>query len=82
MVAFSLAKREEQTTFHEETHQTASEPHPPAAEDHGSGPAGELKQIADALWELRGLLEKYAPAWYTKQYDEKAASALRCAGRF
>jgi hypothetical protein len=75
MFAYGLAKPNQKSTPNgtqaESNHST----------DHASEMERDLKQIADALWELHVLLEQYAPAWYTQQYDEKAASALRAVGR-
>ena len=36
-----------------------------------------LTQLAEALAELYGLLEGYAPTWYTLHHHERAESALR-----
>src|SRR6267143_2960 len=37
----------------------------------------QLAQLAEALAELYGLLESYAPTWYTLHHHERAESALR-----
>jgi hypothetical protein len=43
--------------------------------------ASELKRHlirpAEVLAELYGLLEEYAPSWYTQQHHQRAESALR-----
>ena len=42
----------------------------------------QLAQLADALAELYGLLEGYAPTWYTFDHHERAESALRSMKKF
>jgi hypothetical protein len=42
----------------------------------------QLTQLADALAELYGLLEGYAPTWYTLHHHERAESALRSMKKF
>jgi hypothetical protein len=42
----------------------------------------QLTQLADALAELYGLLEGYAPAWYTLHHHKRAESALRSMKKF
>jgi hypothetical protein len=37
----------------------------------------QLIRAAEALAELYGLLEEYAPSWYTQQHHQRAESALR-----
>lgn len=37
----------------------------------------ERDQLIEALSELYSLLERYAPAWYTRAHHEKAQAALR-----
>lgn len=44
--------------------------------------AMERTVAADALAELRDLLECYAPAWYTVEQHERLESTLRLLGRF
>jgi hypothetical protein len=34
------------------------------------------EELRDALLHLYGLLEEYAPSWYSQEYREKAESAL------
>ena len=41
-----------------------------------------LKQLTDALAELYGLLEGYAPTGYTFDHHERAESALRSMKKF
>ena len=41
-----------------------------------------LTQLTDALAELYGLLEGYAPTWYTFDHHERAESALRSMKKF
>jgi len=42
----------------------------------------QLTQLADALAELYGLLEGYAPTWYTLHHHKRAESALRSMKKF
>jgi len=42
----------------------------------------QLAQLADALAELYGLLEGYAPTWYTLHHHKRAESALRSMKKF
>ena len=42
----------------------------------------QLTQLAEALAELYGLLEGYAPTWYTFDHHERAESALRSMKKF
>ena len=42
----------------------------------------QLAQLADALAELYGLLEGYAPTWYTFDHHERAEFALRSMKKF
>jgi hypothetical protein len=42
----------------------------------------QLSQLADAFAELYGLLEGYAPTWYTLHHHEKAESMLRSMKKF
>jgi hypothetical protein len=37
----------------------------------------QLTRAMEALAELYGLLEEYAPSWYTQQHHQRAESALR-----
>lgn len=37
----------------------------------------QRSKLTDALGELYGLLEEYAPAWYTESHHERAKFALR-----
>ena len=37
----------------------------------------QRSKLTEALGELYGLLEEYAPAWYTESHHEKAKFALR-----
>ena len=38
----------------------------------------QSEQLMAVLQELRGLLESYAPLWYTREHQERAESSLRC----
>ena len=40
-----------------------------------------VTNAADALAQLHGLLEDYAPLWYEKRHQQKAEDALRRLGR-
>jgi len=42
----------------------------------------QLTQLTDALAELYGLLEGYAPTWYPFDHHERAESALRSMKKF
>ncbi len=42
----------------------------------------QLTQLADALAELYGLLEGYAPTWYTLHHHKRGESALRSMKKF
>jgi hypothetical protein len=42
----------------------------------------QLAQLTDALAELYGLLEGYAPTWYIFDHHERAESALRSMKKF
>jgi hypothetical protein len=35
------------------------------------------EELRDVLSDLYGLLEEYAPSWYSQEYREKAEGALR-----
>jgi hypothetical protein len=47
---------------------------PQADADDG---ATEVSKVREALKMLYDLLEAYAPAWYTREYHDKAEAALR-----
>ncbi len=42
----------------------------------------QLTQLAEALAESFGLLEGYAPTWYTFDHHERAESALQSMKKF
>jgi hypothetical protein len=36
-----------------------------------------IEQVAEALYELRDLLEEYAPSWYSQEQHERVESAIQ-----
>jgi hypothetical protein len=45
--------------------------------DNAKHPAGEVRELREALKTLYDLLEGYAPPWYTEEHRDKAEAALR-----
>jgi len=45
--------------------------------DNAKHPAGEVRELREALKMLYDLLEGYAPPWYTEEHRDKAEAALR-----
>lgn len=64
--------------------QVSAKPRPRMSVEFGAGSRDKGKNEADfsdAFAELYGLLEDYAPPWYTERLHQRAQDALRMIGR-